>query len=81
MEWGAGARGGQDVSDRFQILWCGMQVYPEGRMSQTMDKLKIGDKLEFRGPRGRFALDLNERRALGELPLHPNCRHHLESRP
>ena len=35
-------------------------------MSQTMDKLKIGDKLAFRGPRGRFHLDLNEKRALGE---------------
>jgi len=44
-----------------------IKVYPEGRMSQTMDKLKIGDKLEFRGPRGRFALDLNERRALGMI--------------
>ena len=43
-----------------------LQVYPEGRMSQTMDRLKIGDKLDFKGPKGRFQLELNEKRALGE---------------
>lgn len=42
-----------------------MQVYPQGRMSQAMDKLKIGDKLLFKGPKGRFSLDENEKRAVG----------------
>lgn len=41
------------------------QVYPEGRMSQLMDHLKIGEKLQFKGPRGDFALDLNEKRGIG----------------
>jgi hypothetical protein len=55
----------QDTANKIHMY---LQVYPEGRMSQTMDKLKIGDKLEFRGPRGRFGLELNEKRALGEPP-------------
>ena len=48
------------------------QVYPNGRMSQAMDHLKIGDKLQFKGPRGSFALELNERRAIGEAVLLPH---------
>lgn len=36
-------------------------------MSQVMDKLKLGDKLKFKGPRGDFALELNEKREIGEL--------------
>lgn len=35
-------------------------------MSQIMDHLEIGDKLEFKGPRGDFELDQNEKRAVGE---------------
>lgn len=35
-------------------------------MSQIMDHLNIGDKLEFKGPRGEFSLDLNEKRVLGD---------------
>ena len=34
-------------------------------MSQVMDKLNIGDKLFFKGPRGDFSLDLNEKREIG----------------
>lgn len=43
-----------------------LQVYPEGRMSQVMDKLNIGDKLLFKGPRGDFSLELNEKREIGQ---------------
>ena len=43
-----------------------LQVYPEGRLSQIMKHLNIGEELQFKGPKGRFEYDLNERRALGE---------------
>ena len=36
-------------------------------MSQVMDKLKLGDKLKFKGPRGNFALELNEKREIGQF--------------
>ena len=42
------------------------QVYPEGRMSQAMDHLKIGETMDFKGPKGRFHIDQNEKRAIGE---------------
>ena len=43
-----------------------LQVYPEGRLSQIMKHLNIGEELQFKGPKGRFEYDVNERRALGE---------------
>ena len=50
------------------------QVYPQGRMSQIMDHLKIGDKLQFKGPRGDFSLDVNEKREIGTYPFAWMCR-------
>ena len=44
------------------------QVYPEGRMSQHLDKMQIGDTLLFKGPRGRFEYEANMRHAIGTHP-------------
>lgn len=30
-----------------------------------MDSLKVGDSMSFKGPKGRFELDQNEKRAIG----------------
>lgn len=42
------------------------QVYPEGQMTQLLDKLKIGDTVLIKGPKGRFKYRPNEKEALGE---------------
>lgn len=47
------------------MLWC-VQLYPEGKMSQCLDRLSVGDALQFKGPRGRFNYQPNMKRALGE---------------
>lgn len=49
-------------------LYAPVQVYEEGRMSKHMDELEIGDKLLFKGPRGRFKYPCNAKRSLG---MHP----------
>lgn len=36
-------------------------------MSQHLDHLKIGDKLEFKGPKGRFVYSANMKREIGVL--------------
>ena len=41
------------------------QVYPEGKMSQYMDKMVLGDCLDFKGPKGRFTYQRNSKRAIG----------------
>jgi NAD(P)H-flavin reductase len=41
------------------------QVYPEGRMSQYMDKMVLGECLDFKGPKGRFTYQRNAKRAIG----------------
>ena len=45
---------------------CTLQVYPEGKMSQCMERLAIGDTLKFKGPRGKFKYQPNMKRAIGE---------------
>ena len=35
-------------------MWRILQVYPQGKMSQCMERLAIGDTLKFKGPRGKF---------------------------
>ena len=42
-----------------------IQVYPEGRMSQYLDRMEIGDEMEFKGPKGRFEYTPNMKRAIG----------------
>ena len=47
-------------------IWCNLQVYPEGKMSQCMERLAIGDTLKFKGPRGKFKYQPNMKRAIGK---------------
>lgn len=43
-----------------------MQVYPQGKMSQCMERLAVGDTLRFKGPRGRFKYQPMMKKAIGE---------------
>ena len=47
-------------------MWRILQVYPQGKMSQCMERLSIGDTLRFKGPRGKFKYHPNMKRAIGE---------------
>lgn len=47
-------------------MWRNLQVYPQGKMSQCMERLSIGDTLRFKGPRGKFRYQPNMKRAIGE---------------
>ncbi len=38
-------------------------------MSQYMDKMTLGDCLEFKGPKGRFTYQPNSKRAIGARPI------------
>jgi cytochrome-b5 reductase len=44
-----------------------IKVYPEGRMTQAMDALAIGDRLLFKGPKGRFQYIPGSKKAYGML--------------
>jgi len=33
-----------------------VKVYPDGKMSQSLDKLKPGETMEFKGPKGRYSM-------------------------
>ncbi|KAK9805636.1 hypothetical protein WJX72_009442 [[Myrmecia] bisecta] len=44
-----------------------IKIYPDGRMSQHLDGMEVGDKLWFKGPRGRFQYQPNMKRAIGML--------------
>lgn len=44
-----------------------IKVYPGGKMTQIMDKMKVGDSMLMKGPRGRFQYSRNMKRAIGEL--------------
>ncbi len=43
-----------------------IKVYPEGRMSQHLDKMEPGDELLFKGPRGSFEYKANSKKAIGK---------------
>lgn len=43
-----------------------IKVYPSGKMTQIMDKMKVGDSMLMKGPRGRFQYTRNMKRAIGE---------------
>ena len=43
-----------------------MQVYPQGKMSQCMERLNMGDTLRFKGPRGKFKYSPNMKKAIGK---------------
>lgn len=42
-----------------------IKVYPQGVMSQYLDKLKIGQTLAMKGPRGKFTYKRNMKKSIG----------------
>lgn len=42
-----------------------IKLYPQGKMSQALSKLRVGDAMLMKGPRGRFAYARNMKRAIG----------------
>jgi len=44
-----------------------IKVYPQGKMSQYIDKMQIGDKIDVKGPKGLFTYTPNMKRAFGML--------------
>jgi Oxidoreductase FAD-binding domain/Oxidoreductase NAD-binding domain len=50
---------------RFRLLFLVWQVYPEGRMSQHLDKMVLGDCILAKGPKGRFTYTRNMKRHIG----------------
>jgi hypothetical protein len=45
-----------------------IKLYPQGKMSQILAKMKVGDTMLMKGPRGRFQYTRNMKKALGEQP-------------
>jgi cytochrome-b5 reductase len=43
-----------------------IKVYPQGKMTQIMDRMAVGEAMLMKGPRGRFAYTRNMKRAIGE---------------
>lgn len=43
-----------------------IKVYPQGKMSQVVDKMRVGDTMPMKGPRGRFAYARNQYKHIGE---------------
>ena len=46
-------------------LELAVKTYPDGKMSQHMAKLKVGDKLDFKGPIVKLAYKANEYKTIG----------------
>lgn len=42
-----------------------LQIYPQGQMTQLLDKVEVGDSVLFKGPKGRFSYTPNMKRAIG----------------
>lgn len=53
-------------AQHISVLSCS-QVYPEGRMSQHLDKMVLGDCILAKGPKGRFTYQRNMKRHIGAL--------------
>jgi cytochrome-b5 reductase len=43
-----------------------IKVYPQGKMSQVVQGMRVGDTMQMKGPRGRFAYKRNQWREIGE---------------
>jgi cytochrome-b5 reductase len=43
-----------------------IKIYPNGKMTQIMDKMVVGDTMLMKGPRGRFQYSRNMKKAIGE---------------
>eukprot|EP00878_Enallax_costatus_P004942 GHUV01005198.1.p1 GENE.GHUV01005198.1~~GHUV01005198.1.p1 ORF type:complete len:307 (+),score=67.97 GHUV01005198.1:76-921(+) len=44
-----------------------IKIYPHGKLTQIMDKMKVGDTMLMKGPRGRFQYARNMKRAIGMI--------------
>lgn len=44
-----------------------IKLYEQGKMSQVLAKMKVGDSMLMKGPRGRFSYTRNMRRAFGMI--------------
>jgi cytochrome-b5 reductase len=44
-----------------------IKLYPQGAMSQVLDKLEVGQTLDFKGPKGRFKYERRSKKAIGGL--------------
>jgi cytochrome-b5 reductase len=43
-----------------------IKLYPNGKMSQMLSKMKVGDSMLMKGPRGRFQYTRNMKKAIGK---------------
>lgn len=57
------------VSDDLQLgsVEFVIKLYPQGKMSQVLNKLEVGDVMEMKGPKGRFTYTTNFKQHLGKL--------------
>jgi hypothetical protein len=46
-----------------------IKLYPQGKMSQILSKMQVGDSMLMKGPKGRFTYQPNMKRAIGEQRL------------
>lgn len=44
-----------------------VKVYPQGKMTQYLDNMKIGDYIEAMGPKGKFVYQKNKFKKIGML--------------
>eukprot|EP00210_Caulerpa_lentillifera_P006855 g6552.t1 len=44
-----------------------IKLYPQGLMSQHLMKLKLGDRMKMKGPKGKFKYKTNMKRSIGML--------------
>ena len=43
-----------------------IKIYPEGKMSQHLDKMEVGQTMLFKGPKGRYQYQQGSLRAIGK---------------
>lgn len=46
-----------------------IKVYPEGKMSQHLDKMEVGQTMLFKGPKGRYQYQQGSLRAIGKSSM------------
>lgn len=69
------ARSGKTMAHSERILYANTtQVYPEGRMSQHLDKMVLGDCILAKGPKGRFTYSRNLQRHIGAINQNTRLR-------
>lgn len=44
-----------------------IKLYEQGKMSQVLSSMKVGDSMQMKGPRGRFSYTRNMKRAFGMI--------------